>query len=266
MSIQAMAWVLDHSPAKGTDRLVLLSIANHAAPHQDDTGAFEAYPGIDTIAWECQIDRPRTIKDAVTRLQAAGMVERIVNGAPDGRIPAHRRPNLYRILTRGDGVSAERPPRSEARGVAAAFDGVSPEREMGDAHATPKPSENRAEPEEKETTRATVSLFDPDEERQDGAAFERFWAEYPRNTAKGAARKAWPRAVRNAGGATAIIDGAARFAADPHRDERFTPHASTWLNAERWGDDPLPARGDPRASARQALAGRREGQSRVVSL
>ena len=30
------------------------------------------------------------------------------------------------------------------------------------------------------------------------------------------------------------------FASDPNRDETFTPHPSTWLNAERWTDEPLP--------------------------
>lgn len=78
--------------------------------------------------------------------------------------------------------------------------------------------------------------------------FEAFWSAYPRKTAKGAARKAWPAAVRvSAGNPAPIILGAQRYRDDPNRDPKFTAHASTWLNGERWGDDPLP----PRAGVRQ---------------
>lgn len=70
------------------------------------------------------------------------------------------------------------------------------------------------------------------------AAFDEFWSTYPLRTAKGAARKAWPSAVKKAGGTAKILKGAARFAADPNRDPKYTPHPSTWLNAERWEDEP----------------------------
>lgn len=74
--------------------------------------------------------------------------------------------------------------------------------------------------------------------------FDAFWTVYPSKVGKGAARRAWAKAVKAAGGFEAIIAGAERFAADPNREDAFTPHASTWLNAERWDDPPLPARLD----------------------
>ena len=87
-----MAWVLEHeATTTGTDRLVLLALANHA----NDNG--EAWPSIDTIAREAGVQRRQTVKDALARLVAAGLIERKINGAPDHRLRADRRPNLYRL-------------------------------------------------------------------------------------------------------------------------------------------------------------------------
>lgn len=73
--------------------------------------------------------------------------------------------------------------------------------------------------------------------------FAAFWKVYPRKAAKGDARKAWPAAVKAAGDPDLIVQGAYRFKLDPNRQEEFTPYPATWLRAERWDDDPLPARG-----------------------
>lgn len=162
MSVQALSWVMGNSPTKGTDRLVLLSLANHAGELVD--GAFEAYPGIDTIRAEANLDRRRTAQDAVTRLVNSGHVQRVVNGAPDRRIRPDRRPNLYRIVV-GSGVSSERTPRDE-RGVAATCNGVSRERLTGPVPATPKPSE---EPSENLTNQRRTRLpqdFEPNQTAQ----------------------------------------------------------------------------------------------------
>ncbi|AHH22084.1 hypothetical protein NONO_c73280 [Nocardia nova SH22a] len=71
--------------------------------------------------------------------------------------------------------------------------------------------------------------------------FDDFWNAYPRRQAKGAAIKAWAKAVKRAS-PREIVDGASRFAADPNRDPAFTAMPATWLNADRWDDDPLPSR------------------------
>jgi len=81
--------------------------------------------------------------------------------------------------------------------------------------------------------------------------FDEFWTVYPRRTAKGAARTAYGRALARAPAAH-IIEGAARLRDDPNRDPAFTPHPTTWLNQDRWDDDPLP----PRGSAPDDQAGR----------
>ena len=74
--------------------------------------------------------------------------------------------------------------------------------------------------------------------------FAAFWKVYPRKTEKGAARKAWDKAVKAAGGdPDRIVQGAYRYALDPNRVDEYTKTPPRWLNAECWDDDPLPARG-----------------------
>jgi len=80
-------------------------------------------------------------------------------------------------------------------------------------------------------------------------SFDEFWSVYPRKTAKGAARSAWLKALKRES-AEVVILAAQTYSSDKNRDAAFTPHASTWLNQDRWQDGPLP----PRAP----VVGRRE--------
>jgi hypothetical protein len=75
----------------------------------------------------------------------------------------------------------------------------------------------------------------------DDPAFSTFWQAYPRKAAKGAARRAWTRAVAAADPDT-IIAAAVAYRDDPNRADAYTAHPATWLNSERWLDGPLPER------------------------
>ncbi|WP_052493306.1 hypothetical protein [Rhodococcus sp. MEB064] len=80
--------------------------------------------------------------------------------------------------------------------------------------------------------------------------FAEFWSAYPRKVGKGAAEKAFTRAVKRAGD-TVVLDGVRRLAADPNlpTEKKFIPHPRTWLNEDRWEDEPLPPdRATPRYS------------------
>ncbi len=98
-----------------------------------------------------------------------------------------------------------------------------------------------------------VKIIRPEgDERSDSdlvtAAFEAFWKNYPRKVAKPAALKAWPVAVKLAGGdLKRIVQGVWRYAKDPNLPEQqFIPHPSKWLRDGRWDDEPLPARNGSR--------------------
>ncbi len=81
----------------------------------------------------------------------------------------------------------------------------------------------------------------PDAAGADADGFEAFWQHYPRRVAKGAARRAWSKAIRKADQGE-IIRGAMRYAAERDgQDPRFTKHPATWLRGECWADDPAPA-------------------------
>lgn len=105
-----MAWVFAHSPATSTDRLVLLSLANHA----NDVG--QSWPSVATIAREANISE-RATQRALANLARSGAIEVIRRGAPDERIPKDRRPNLYRVLKRGDGLGTPRGDAGDGTGV-----------------------------------------------------------------------------------------------------------------------------------------------------
>lgn len=79
--------------------------------------------------------------------------------------------------------------------------------------------------------------------------FEDFWKLYPRKTAKAPAKKAWAKAVKTDKQATEIIAALNKQIIhkqlDPERAQ-FCPHASTWLNQERWTDELVPVVVPPR--------------------
>jgi len=82
----------------------------------------------------------------------------------------------------------------------------------------------------------------PDPTRKKGESdgadrFDDFWAAYPRRVDKGHAQKAWTKATKTTA-AQVIIDATKRYAAKvASSDPKFIPHASTWLNGERWLDE-----------------------------
>ena len=73
--------------------------------------------------------------------------------------------------------------------------------------------------------------------------FDEFWDAYPRKVGKKKARAKFAAAVKAAGDAQRIIDGAERLACDPNLpDKQFIPHPTTWLERGGWDDEPLPDR------------------------
>lgn len=70
--------------------------------------------------------------------------------------------------------------------------------------------------------------------------FEAFWTAYPRKVAKGAARKAYLAALKRirAFDPAATILAGLIAQAPAWSDPRFIPHPTTWLNGDRWADEP----------------------------
>lgn len=72
-------------------------------------------------------------------------------------------------------------------------------------------------------------------------AFGEFWSIYPKKVDKRAALKAFKSALKRAA-LEVIISGARKYAADPNREPRFTKNPATWLNADAWENESLPAK------------------------
>lgn len=83
----------------------------------------------------------------------------------------------------------------------------------------------------------------------DDDGFDSFWKAYPLKKGKQAAVKAWKKLNPDPAFAQKIIDAVLLHARDDEQwtkdDGRFIPHASTFLNGQRWEDEIK-----PRATAR----------------
>jgi uncharacterized protein YdaU (DUF1376 family) len=71
--------------------------------------------------------------------------------------------------------------------------------------------------------------------------FETFWSAYPRKVAKGEAWKAWGKQNGNRPKIEIILATIEKWKqADQWQKDggQFIPHPATWINSERWHDDP----------------------------
>lgn len=126
MSVESISLVLNHSRAQGTDKLVLLGIANH-----DGDGG--SWPSVATLARYANRSESAVIR-ALRRLEESGELRTHRNGGGTHRTRSDRRPNRYEIVisTGGrDGV-ARAPGREHSRGGVCDVHGVAP--------ALPEPS------------------------------------------------------------------------------------------------------------------------------
>lgn len=91
-------------------------------------------------------------------------------------------------------------------------------------------------------------------------AFEQFWGIYPRKIGKGAARKSFAKALLIAD-YHEIMRALEQFAEHPESvagKADSVPHAATWLNQERWTDEPAPTIAPKPLEPRLSTLGPRE--------
>lgn len=122
MSVQAIAWVLEHADTSSVgDRLVLLSLANHADRH--GRGAF---PKVEDISHEARLST-RQVTRALGRLEQEGFIES--DEWPQDRLPrpANRRPKCWRLTM----------PRGDIQSSQDVTPGVTSTTPRGDIHSTP---------------------------------------------------------------------------------------------------------------------------------
>ncbi|NSX37814.1 hypothetical protein HTS88_15630 [Pseudarthrobacter oxydans] len=75
--------------------------------------------------------------------------------------------------------------------------------------------------------------------RQLAEDFQDWYAIYPKHVGRGAAVNSYNRARKNGATPEELINGARRYAAERKgQDPQYTAAPATWLNQERWTDDP----------------------------
>jgi hypothetical protein len=132
LSIESIAACLHHSRASGSDKLVLLGIANH-----DGDGG--AWPSITTLAKYANISE-RSVQTCIQKLINMGEIVCHVNKGGNADTRGDRRPNRYEILVRCpeqcDGSTKHRVKHDAEPGEAQRTDGVKPTTQRGEAGFT----------------------------------------------------------------------------------------------------------------------------------
>lgn len=222
MSIQAVAWVLRHSEARLGARLVLLSIANYA----DEDGG-NSWPAVATIAKDARMSQ-RQVQRAVQTLEASGEIA-IERGGGD-----HKHTHRYVILgmrspeLTGDNMSSveqgtgDKSGKQRVTNQAGTGDKMSP-------NPLDEPLENPPPLPPRKRRDRSLSQSEEDE-------FEAWWETYPHKVGKAAARSAW-RSARGKAGLDDLLAGVVRYVAAKPPDRAWA-NPATWLNQERWADQP----------------------------
>jgi hypothetical protein len=233
MSIEIMNAVWRRSQSTGRARLVLLAIADHQ-------GEIGAWPSIATLARMVNASE-RSVQRDIQELVDLGELTVEVQNAPSR---GQYKSNLYWVTVAGV-TDSQSGVTEMSSGVTESTSGVTAVDVLTLKEPLLKPNKKHAQP-------AVERMSFEDD-------FQKFWSVYPRKVGKGAAFKAFIKALKRVELAT-MIEGARRYAQDPNRVPAFTAHASSWLNADRWDDELLPERPKSAEDIAAADKARREAK------
>lgn len=204
MAHAAVNWVINEAEypegVKPSARWLLVQIADRA--NKDE---WTCFPSHKTLAKDSGMT-PRSVLSLLEVLEVHGFIRREKQNRADGT----RSTDLITLLRRGENSSPPAPQSAAPGGakVAAHNQGTEPGKEDVDARSP----------------------------------FERWWKVYPRKVAKAAAVKPFWAALAKFKcdtPLTALIEATERFAQEVgDRPVDKIPHPATWLNGERWNDEP----------------------------
>lgn len=121
MSIEAMNWVWKHSKHKGSERLLLLALADNARDED-----FIAWPGLAKLREKTLLSE-RNVRYLLRKLEEAGSIVTVIGGSEHGT-------NLYRIIG-----GQTLPPANFAGGQPSVESGATQRRGVGQSSVKKRP-------------------------------------------------------------------------------------------------------------------------------
>lgn len=241
-SSEALTWAWRQEiPRRPLTKLVLVALAGETTRVKD--GPFEADPGVDRLV------RLTSMNEATIRRHLRWLVEQHViskSSAVDAN--GHRQRDRYTlpivvvtsVAHRAQSQPAESPLGREPTGTRARS--VRPDSSNQTGTDVLQCAESPVGGEPGQVLKDEELKTKPKNKRSPSTAtdFETFWSVYPRRVGKRGAESEFERAVKRAS-VEAVLAGAERYRDDPHRQDQYTKHPSTWLHQDCWEDDPLPA-------------------------
>lgn len=246
MSLEATTRAWKYSKAVGTARFVLVALADYA----DDKTSI-AWPSRASLARKVAVSG-QTIRRAMRELEDLGEIVCIHRGT------GHQT-SRYRITVGPDTTDTDldEPPASTPETTSLPdCEGGSQVEPLGD-HQRPEGDEGVGTSESHQvvrgrTPRCSVDVPQNSQEQSQNSqtpssapsardsddGFDRWWSHFPRKVDKGHARKAYRSALKRTT-VDELLAGVQRFAETARSlDRQFVPHAATWLNGDRWADEP----------------------------
>jgi hypothetical protein len=213
MSNQILNAVFEHSKTRHSTRLLMLALADRA----DDKG--RAWPSIADIMRRTGLSRG-AIHGA---MREAGEIGELTIKHFAG--PKLCNVYLIHVHTRSDSEPVQT---------------LNPVQILNRPVQTLNSTRSDSEPKPHRTPKNPKSSRKPVNEPQAEADFASFWQAYPRKKGKAAARKAW-KAAKNLPDTDALRAAIKQQTkSEQWSNPRFIPYPATWINGERWNDEPDP--------------------------
>lgn len=245
MSAEATGWVFKHSPLTGVEFTIHLAMADSIS----DMHHHRFWMKQAKLAVKARTTR-QTVCLTVAKMVDMGLLRPVDDGA-DARKAQHR-PREYRFLTPDlplifDVTSGDIDPETDVTTADIAMS----------RQPTSTPLPMSCEP----TSYEPNNNEPKSEPKTQRAAFEKFYASYPRKRDQGAAWRAWPKAVKKAG-VDRIVAGAIAYAewvTVCGVEMRYVKYPGPWLNGECWDDDLTREPRQPRTKVERNRAALVEG-------
>jgi hypothetical protein len=212
MSHYMTALAMQQRGLKPAAKIVLYWLADH---HNNGTGA--CFPSLNTLAGECEMDRSTVIRH-LEALEAARLIARDKRTRANGS-----QTSTAYILTMTPVAKHNSPCCKMQQPPVAKCDPLN----LGTInHGN-----------EQEDTNVSLSVL-TDATFESEKAFAEFWTHYPRKIGRAAAAKAFAKAAKKHKTDDILFGLSQQINTMKSKDQQFIPHAATWLNAERWTDEP----------------------------